>query len=127
MIVIPRSDAESVPVWFDCEERLPVLAVMLMPTGGPKLLLWSKKQATAALFSATEFVVSDATLPTQWIARIEPNGHVELSPREWQTNGFWERYHNEDPAALKIFERCREALMEQQNAATEDTAFLQNG
>ena len=111
MIVVARSDAQNIPVWFNDGERLPVLAIMLMPSGGPKFLLWSKKQLSIGLFPVIEFDVVDPTLPTQWVAKTGLNGQVELSPREWQIDGFWERYHDEDPEALKIFQQCWEALV----------------
>jgi hypothetical protein len=111
VIVAVKTDAKSVPVWFEKGEKLPVLAIMLMLSGGPKFLLWSNKQLSVGLFPIAEFDVVDPTLPGHWVAKTGPNGHIEFSPAEWQPEGFWERYHEEDPEAVKIFQKCRDALI----------------
>ena len=111
MIVVVRNDVPNVPVWFDAGEKLPVLSIMIMPSGGPKYLLWSTKQSSVGLFPTVEFDVLDPALPQLWIAKTGLSGQVELSPREWQVDGFWERYHDEDPEALRLFRGCYEILV----------------
>lgn len=116
MKVVARTSSKDVPMWFDNEKILPVLAFFLMPSSGPKFLLWSKKQLTVALFPIADFEVVDPTLPAQWIAKTAPNGHIEFSPKDWQADGFWGGYHEGDPEAAQIFHRCYEALVSEKMA-----------
>lgn len=92
------------------EEDLPVLAIMFMPSGGLKLLLWSHNQGSTGLFPVSDFEVLDATLPRQWVACIGQNGYLQFSPEEWQAENFWELYQDEDPQAVETFHRCMEAI-----------------
>jgi hypothetical protein len=110
MIVAPRNDASCVPVWFDSGEIIAVLAITVMTSGGPKFLLWSNKQQSTGLFPVGEFEVVDPRIPNQWVCKTTPAAHIELSPEEWQSDGFWERYHDEEPQAVEVFHRWRKIL-----------------
>ena len=111
MIVVPKEGAAAnLPVWFAAGERITVLAMMFTPSGGLKFLAWSKKQTSVGMFPVAEFDIIDRSVPSGWVAKTGPNGQFELSPKDWQTTGFWERYHEDDPAAVQTFERWSEAL-----------------
>lgn len=110
MIVIAKPQAESIDRWLKVGGRLTVLSIVSTPNGGSKFLLWSESQLAAALFPASDFNIADTTMPTLWSPKIDLNGYVELSPLEWQSDGFWEQFHDGDPNALRTFERAREAM-----------------
>lgn len=110
MIVKALKTASRVPVWFDDGEHLPVLAMVAASPDGAKFLLWSKKQASVGLFPVADFEIVDPILPAQWVAKTSLNGQIEFSPKEWQADGFWERYHDEEPNALGVFQKWFEAL-----------------
>jgi hypothetical protein len=35
----------------------------------------------------------------------DEGGVVHIGPESWQRPGFWERYYNDDPEAVAIYER----------------------
>jgi hypothetical protein len=111
MKVIARTNARSVDGWLDPDVRLSVLAIQSRPTDGSMLLLWSERQATAVLFPASDFDVIDDDLPSAWGVKVDLNGYIELAPREWLKDGFWERYHDGDPEAEAAFAVGRAAVM----------------
>jgi hypothetical protein len=110
VIVIAKGGVESTERWFRPAEELVVLSIMSSPATGSKLLLWSDSQSAVAFFPASDFVIVDAALSPLWSAKIDLNGYVELSPGEWQYDGFWERYHAEEPGAVSVFERTKTAM-----------------
>jgi hypothetical protein len=82
VIVKPKPGGGSFEKWLDANIAITVLAVRSAPEGS-KLLLWSDAQETAALFPASDFDIVDFTIPSVWVANIDLNGYVELSPHEW--------------------------------------------
>ena len=109
MVVLTSEGAARQAVWLESGQPLIVLAVVSQ-SGGSKFLLWSNRQSTAALFAASDFTVVDGKIPTQWQASINLGGHVELSPKEWKADGFWEKFHEEDPEAERTFRVLADAI-----------------
>ena len=71
----------------------------------------AERQQAVGLFRASDFNVIDGRLPPQWEASVNATGHVELSPKEWKSPGFWEAYHDADPSAEKLFRSVADAVM----------------
>ena len=103
MKVIVLASAKSAIGWLRPSETLTVLAISNAPTAGTQYLIWSDQQHTAALFPASDFKIVDARLSRRWVASFDASGFVFLAPGEWQSNGFWERFHDGEESAERIF------------------------
>lgn len=103
MKVSAKSSASSVVGWLEEGKVLTVLAVSVTPFEGVKFLLWSSLQESVALFPGADFDVVDKCLSQRWVFSLDPQGFVYLAPDAWQVDGFWERYHDGEPAAEQVF------------------------
>lgn len=103
MKVVAKPGAKSIIGWLDSEKVLTVLAISSNRTEGSEFLIWSEPNDSAALFPASDFMIKDGSLPPIWVATIDANGFVFLAPREWQVDGFWERYHDGEASAESAF------------------------
>jgi hypothetical protein len=102
MKVVAKVGSKQIEGWLEPTECYSVLSINNYSTG-TKFLIWSKKQLTAACYPASDFEIIDATLSSLWVAQIDLNGYVELTPKEWLDEGFWERFNDSDPDAEQIF------------------------
>lgn len=105
MKVIARSSSESFVGWFECGETLTVLSVSRAAFEDTKFLIWSSLQEAVALFPGGDFDVVDKRLSRRWMIEVDNNGFLCLAPEAWQVDGFWERYHDGESAAEKVFIR----------------------
>ena len=110
LLVRPRDSAQSAEGWFHFGTAVPVLAISVHPADCMKFLLWSTINESVALFPATDFEVVDGAVPASWHAKSWDNGFIELSPPEWQSPNFWERYNDDDPHAIALFESIAREL-----------------
>jgi hypothetical protein len=110
MRVLAKADAKSAEGWLDPGVEYIVLAVRSVPQVGSQYLLWSEKEQTAALFPASHFDIVEPSLSPVWIAKRDLNGYLELAPKEWLGDDFWERFHDGDPAAEAAFRTGVEAI-----------------
>lgn len=55
-------------------------------------------------FDANCFLTLDASVPSNWIARLDDGGNLHLAPHDWLLDGFWERYYDGDAAARESVE-----------------------
>lgn len=110
MKVVAKSTATSNVGWLAEGEVSTVLAVSLMPREGAKFLIWSHLQMSAALFSSMDFDVVDNVLSSRWVFSLSSEGLVYLAPAEWHADGFWERFHDGDSAAERIFMKEKDII-----------------
>jgi hypothetical protein len=59
----------------------------------------------AALFPLEEFEIVTHKLPDSWIIKWGKEGFFRLTPEPWSHAGFWERFYDKDPDAMRVFER----------------------
>lgn len=60
-----------------------------------------------ALFPLDSFDVVSAAVSSTWIASWSDTGLFQLAPERWTRAGFWERYYDLEPDAVRIFEEER--------------------
>jgi len=59
-----------------------------------------------SLWDAEMFATTDASIPSNWVATVVDGGFFVLGPERWR-DGFWERYFDDDAAAVAVFEEER--------------------
>jgi len=111
MKVMPKSDAKCVVHgWFKSGQIVTVLAVCNYKSGS-KYLIWSDLQSGDALFPVSEFEIVDPTLSRRWVAEINLNGFIDLTPSAWMEKGFWDRHNDGESNADRVFMEEMAALM----------------
>lgn len=103
MKVVVKRGSVSATGWLPMDMELSVLAVMSDSASGTKYLLWSEQQNSPALFPANEFEIVDGSLPEAWRLSLDLNGYAYLAPFGWHASGFWERYYDGEPEAVRVF------------------------
>ena len=68
-------------------------------------LIWSDEQSCVALFPVSDFTVTNAKVPPNWVISTDLNGCLVIGPQSWLEGDFWDRYHDGDPSAEEIFKR----------------------
>lgn len=64
-----------------------------------------------ALHPAYLFKVVNNYISSSWVINVGDDGSfLEMGPQAWQDPGFWENYFDDDPDAIKIFEKESYAL-----------------
>jgi hypothetical protein len=68
--------------------------------------LISEEPGTPGLHSARSFEVVNGHVPSSWVISIDSNGEsMTMAPRSWLVEGFWEKFFDKDPEAMKSFEQ----------------------
>jgi hypothetical protein len=93
--------------WLTIGKRYEVLEILFFRDRGWLLRLIGDVPNGVALFQLEMFEIVDPRIPPNWIATWGDKGTFCLSPRPWTDTGFWERYYDRDPKAIKIFEEER--------------------
>jgi len=57
-----------------------------------------------ALFALEQFEIVSVRIPHIWITKWNVNGGFSLTTEVWGQPGYWERYYDRDPEALKVFD-----------------------
>jgi hypothetical protein len=92
-----RNDA-----WLTIGKVYDVLSVYFDDQHGLQFRLLGS-QAIPALHHIGQFEVVSTSLPPNWIAVVS-DGVFELGPKRWLERGFWERFFDNVPDAVKAFE-----------------------
>ncbi len=50
------------------------------------------------------FMTTDAELPSTWVAQVGEGGVLRMGPAAFLTEGFWERYFDQEPEAMRVFD-----------------------
>ena len=109
MIVTPKSDAKAVTDgWLNAGATYVVLFIQ---TCRQNLLIWSDNENTAVLFPLSEFDVIDTSIPPNWVVSVDLTGSLVLGPERWMEDDFWDRYNEEEAAAIELFEEERARMM----------------
>jgi hypothetical protein len=56
-----------------------------------------------ALWTSEMFETTDESIPSNWTAEVSGAGFLSIRPGRWR-RGFWERYFNDEPEAVALFE-----------------------
>ena len=80
-----------------------VISVLYTPSSGTEFTIETDGDNYPALFSSKYFDLIDARLPPNFMYKFYENGITQLRPLAFDGN-FWERFHDGDPEAEKVFE-----------------------
>jgi len=89
--------------WLTVGSIYQVLSVFISINGTIEYRLISDDNCTPALFNAVQFKIVSENLSPNWVANHELETYFELAPKSWTTDGFWERYFDGEPEAIKCF------------------------
>ena len=89
--------------WLTLGKVYNVLSVEYTPEG-LSYRLKSEQNNQPALFPISDFKVESNDIPSAWVIR-EESGSIELSPKEWCVEGFWEDFFDGEKYALDTFQR----------------------
>lgn len=59
---------------------------------------------TPAWFDAAMFHAIEGDIPRSWVMSVHERGIVDFGPAPLLKPGFWERYFDDDPDAIAVFE-----------------------
>lgn len=66
------------------------------------------------LYQAEKFQVVCHKIPPLWEVFFDPYGHsFDFTSKSWSEEGYWERYFDAEPEAIKIFTRDLRVIEEQ--------------
>ena len=98
-----RREAED--GWLDHAAVYTVLGIYSSSTSVGFRLLGTTEPTTPAIHPASSFDVVDGTLSPRWVCSFAADGHsMSLEPKAWTCDGFWDRYFDEEPEAVRIFQ-----------------------
>jgi hypothetical protein len=64
-----------------------------------------------ALFAREQFEITTSKIPESWVPGWGKDGFFELAPQAWGQIGFWEKYYDKNPEAVRIFEEERRKII----------------
>jgi hypothetical protein len=99
----PDGSQRTASPWLTVGKEYDVLTVLLERNG-----LWLVRLVAdtgqVALFSLDAFEIVSSALARSWIARWTSDGLFQLAPEAWLEKQFWERFHDGEADAARIFE-----------------------
>ena len=60
-------------------------------------------EGAPSLWPSAMFETTDDSIPSNWRAEVSDSGFMSVRPGRWR-RGFWERYFNDDPEAVALYE-----------------------
>jgi hypothetical protein len=96
--------------WITIGKEYTVLSLDVHPVRGIYYRLIADDGGTAGLESAAQFLATSMKLPSNWQAKVDGDGHLELAPLSWLRPGFWEKYLDREPEAVAEFEIQQELI-----------------
>jgi len=107
-----RGNPQTQAPWLTVGEVYQVMSVILGTDAKWALRLVGDGLNGLALFRLEEFEIVSAKIPSSWIVTWSSKGVFELTTEPWCQSGFWERYYDKDPEAVRIFENERRKIIE---------------
>lgn len=89
--------------WLNIDKVYTVLSIETSPEG-LSYRLKSEQNNQPALFPITDFSIESKIIPNIWEIREEA-AMVELGPKEWNADGFWEDYFDGKKCAIETYQR----------------------
>jgi hypothetical protein len=102
--------------WVRVGQEYTVLEVIASPDSRVSLRI-DLGSEPPGIFDSEMFESMDATIPSIWTAQVAPGGTLRLGPSRWLEPGFWEKYFDDDPAAVAVFEEDRAILLTETQAS----------
>ncbi len=89
--------------WLSLHREYDILAILALPGRSIKFRVLSDDGRTPMLADSDLFLAAGQPLPKSWVCSVTEDGVVELGPKDWLQPGFWERFFDHDPEAVKSF------------------------
>lgn len=90
--------------WLTVGREYDVLAVYFDRTQGTLFRIIGNDTFTPALFPLEILEITDSRIPQNWVLEKDSSGVLRLSPKAWLETGYWDRFFDREPQAIKIFE-----------------------
>lgn len=105
-----KAESEKHKGWLRPGETYSVLEILFSHSKTPEFRIYSPLENTPAMFEAAEFVIEDNTIPGNWRINLVGDSSFKLTPQPWAERGFWERYFDQDPEAIRIFNEQKKLI-----------------
>jgi hypothetical protein len=124
MIVRCKADADSLvrpeyspKGWLSNDKEHAVLELIMdFGTGESKVRVAADlNDGMPVILPLAVFDVVSGKIPDNWVVSVYRPNYIDLAPREWGI-GFWERYFDDEPDAIKIYHE-QVCLIHQADAA----------
>jgi hypothetical protein len=86
-----------------------VFSIDFSPNGEIKITVRADDDGTPCLKLLQMFNIVDSRIPPDWCFSGRKGSYYYLEPKEF-SGDFWERYHDADPSAEKIFDEVLKKL-----------------
>ena len=96
--------------WLTLHREYLLLAVLALPGRSIKFRVLSDDGRTPILADSILFAAPIQAVPDTWAAIVTEDGVVEFGPDRWLEPGFWERFFDRDPTAVRAFREEVESL-----------------
>ncbi len=102
--------------WLSIGKEYVVLAIEIYP--GKDILyrlVGNNENKRPALYDASQFEVVSDKIPSNWTIHQLKCGLLDLSPKAWLTEGFWENFYDLEPEALETYKREARIIYEEED------------
>lgn len=101
-------DASGVEVssspWVKLGRIYVVLTFSIDTAGRARVRIVDDQGGKPGIFSLEQFEIVDHTIPINWEVSQRLSGDFFFGPAAWSAPGYWSRYVEDDPEAVRIFE-----------------------
>lgn len=119
-VVLCDSDGKPVEFspWLTLGKVYHVLSIFKDSSGKRRFRILSNERdegvASLGLHLESCFEVVSEFRPSNWCDRVLKGGAVEISPKAWQAEDFWEALYDGDPNAYQVFDRERQLILSEE-------------
>jgi hypothetical protein len=119
-VALLNSDGKPVDFspWLTLGKVYQVLSVFRDSSGKERFRILSNERdediASLGLHLESCFEVVSEFRPSNWCDRALKGGAVEIAPKAWQSEGFWEALYDGDPKAYQAFDRERQLILREE-------------
>jgi hypothetical protein len=107
-----RGNPQERSSWLTVGKLYQVLAIELDNGGLWLLRLIGDGLNGVALFRLEDFEVISAKVSPSWVVCWKTDGLFDLSPERWARPGFWEKFYDNSPEAVRIFEEEKKRIVD---------------
>jgi hypothetical protein len=98
--------------WLQLGKESIVLTLSIDALGRALVRIVDDRGAEPGLYSLNHFEIVEHTIPVNWAVTQVNSGGLFFGPLAWGKPGYWERYFENDPEAVRIFESEYHKIME---------------
>jgi len=102
-IKLDKPHADQSDGWLTIGREYDVLELYCDVSRGVMLRIIGDEPLTPALFKGELFEMVNDAIPGTWVAGRDKLGGYKFGPKVWHEPGFWERFFDQEPKAVKTF------------------------